>query len=109
SQRRRPRWPEMSTWTWKSLTRHHGRRRRLDADGVPAQPDGPQRRDADARPGREVAPRLRLGLDRAEVAEVAGAVVDLGVGVEDLVPPPGLRQADGVVDERLGREVGDAR
>ena len=54
--------------------------------------------------------RARLARRRVDAAEVAdaGAEVDLGVGVDDLVPAAGVRQAEPVVVVRHGGEVRDA-
>ena len=58
-----------------------------------AQPDGAERGDAHRRRGRLAVPGLVDGLDGAEVADAAAAV-DLGVGVEHLVPATGPGQPE---------------
>src|SRR6188472_1629576 len=49
-----------------------------------------------------------MGDDFSEVADQAGAVVDLGIGVQDLLPNTLARQPDLMVRPWLGGEIGDA-
>src|SRR6185503_16879765 len=70
-------------------------RSQVDRSGLfdPAQPDGSQRRDPQGY-GRGLAvPRLVAGIDAAEVAD-PGPEVDLGVGVDNLLPASRLGQAE---------------
>ncbi len=72
------------------------------------EPYGTQRGHSEQSGVRLTVPWDVLGHDRPEIADSRSAV-PFGVGVQDLVPSSGVRQAEAVVVVRPAAEVDDAR